>query len=174
MEDAAVVESDTSAMWLPPSHSMVTSLPPPLPSWSRLEPLFPTVALKFFSNTRSTESLSPCYPYPVSHRLWDQRSLVMDLYCHSQVWFSQSHTQKPKAMASSLGLCYWLYLADFAEAQLWIHVLPSQITQKCPAVRKVNYKLQGPLQFALTFLPLLPSFYPLKIWWASSKCQAPL
>ena len=48
MEDATVVESDTSAMWLPPSHSMVTSLPPPLPSWSRLEPLFPTVALKFF------------------------------------------------------------------------------------------------------------------------------
>lgn len=155
-------------MWLPPRHTTSTSLPPRPPKlvcvslWS----LFLPVAPESFPATKSMDIFISLLPvYLVSHRVWDLMILFMESFL--SLW-------GPALTVTSPGLKQWPphgvsllldsldtpCLADLPEAQLRSTASSqAQITQKCPAVWKIKYKPQRPLQFALTFFPSLPSFH---------------
>ena len=142
MNNIVRIESDNSAMWVLPRHTMFTSPTPRLLCAS----YFGQWHQSFSQSLSLWTSLSPCYSHPVSHQGWDQRIL----FTESTVTLrsdSHGHIARSEAMASSLGLPatqFPLHTApSWCSRRRAVSILPlsPKLLKKCPAVWKISPKV---------------------------------
>lgn len=89
MNNIVRIESDNSAMWVLPRHTMFTSPTPKLLCAS----YFGQQHQSFSQSLRLWTSLSPCYSQSSQSPRLRPDDAIHGIYCHSQVRLSRSHNQ---------------------------------------------------------------------------------